>query len=252
MVKWMQLILEKVIDNTQNAFVPGRSIFDNILLVQEILSGYNQKHLPPRCTIKVDLQKAYDMVNWEYLLAVMKLFKFLTRFISWVEQCISTTYFSISLDGSIHGFFPSSRGLRQRDPISPYLFVLIMESLHHKSKTMQDANFKADIYSVTVLHEVLEEFRILSGLPANAQKSQILLSKAAEQHEQQIVNLLGFPRGTLPVRYLGILLITSKLSIADCAPLLQRIDSRIAGWIQANLSYAGRTQLIKSVINAIM
>ncbi|KAL0406033.1 UNVERIFIED_CONTAM: hypothetical protein Slati_3917200 [Sesamum latifolium] len=62
MVKRMQLLLEKVIDNTQNTFVPGRSISDNILLAQEILSGYNQKHLPSRCTIKLDLQKAYDMM----------------------------------------------------------------------------------------------------------------------------------------------------------------------------------------------
>ncbi|KAK4381007.1 hypothetical protein Sango_3009400 [Sesamum angolense] len=66
MVKRMQLVLEKLVDNCQNAFVPGRSISDNILLAQELVSGYNQKKLPPRCTIKVDLQKAYDMVNWDY------------------------------------------------------------------------------------------------------------------------------------------------------------------------------------------
>ncbi|KAL0285842.1 UNVERIFIED_CONTAM: hypothetical protein Sradi_7161900 [Sesamum radiatum] len=57
MVKRMQLVLEKLIDNCQNAFVPGRSIADNVLLAQELLSGYNQKKLPPRCTIKVDLKR---------------------------------------------------------------------------------------------------------------------------------------------------------------------------------------------------
>ncbi|KAL0295088.1 UNVERIFIED_CONTAM: hypothetical protein Scaly_3110000 [Sesamum calycinum] len=90
LVRRMQPLLEKLVDNCQNAFVPGRSISDNVLLAQELLSGYNQKKLPPRCTIKVDLQKAYDMVNWDYLLAVLRLFKFPNRFILWVEQCITT------------------------------------------------------------------------------------------------------------------------------------------------------------------
>ncbi|KAL0310468.1 UNVERIFIED_CONTAM: hypothetical protein Scaly_2925500 [Sesamum calycinum] len=277
MVKRMRLVLEKLIDSCQNAFVPGRSISDNILLAQELLSGYNQKKLPPRCTVKVDLQKAYDMVDWDYLLAVLRLFKFPNRFIMWIEQCITTASFSISLNGSIHGFFSSSRGLRQGDLISPYLFVLVMESLHLiiKSKVTTDTTFqyhwrckelgivnlcfaddlllfcKADPQSVTVLHRILQEFKDLAGLQANAQKSQVLLSKTTDPMKQQILNILGFPQGTFPVRYLGVPLITSKLSLEDCTPLLLKIDARISGWNQLQLTYAGRTQLIKSILSSI-
>ncbi|KAL0297854.1 UNVERIFIED_CONTAM: hypothetical protein Sangu_3175900 [Sesamum angustifolium] len=69
--------------------------------------------------------------------------------------------------------------------------------------------------------------------------------------KQQILHILGFPQGTFPVRYLGVPLITSKLSLADCTPLLLKIVARISGWNQLQLTYAGRTQLIKSVLSAI-
>ncbi|KAL0295433.1 UNVERIFIED_CONTAM: hypothetical protein Scaly_3104100 [Sesamum calycinum] len=71
-VKRIHRILPLMIDNSQNAFVPGRSITDNILLAQELLAGYNQMRLPNRCTLKVDIQKAYDSVEWDFLLEVLR------------------------------------------------------------------------------------------------------------------------------------------------------------------------------------
>ncbi|KAK4384147.1 hypothetical protein Sango_3087400 [Sesamum angolense] len=82
-----------------NAFVPGRSISDNILLAQELLAGYNQTRLPERCTLKVDIQKAYDSVEWDFMVEVLKLFNFPHQFITLIEKCISTASFSVSLNG---------------------------------------------------------------------------------------------------------------------------------------------------------
>ncbi|KAL0292193.1 UNVERIFIED_CONTAM: hypothetical protein Sradi_6999800, partial [Sesamum radiatum] len=109
----MQRCLHLLIDPSQTAFVPGRSISDNVLLAQELLAGYNRARLPARCTIKVDFQKAYDSVAWDFLLEGLKLFNFPPQFVTWLEQCITTASFSISLNGAVHGFFQGARGLRQ-------------------------------------------------------------------------------------------------------------------------------------------
>ncbi|KAL2224845.1 UNVERIFIED_CONTAM: hypothetical protein Sindi_2938300 [Sesamum indicum] len=110
--KRLSVLLDKIISPCQTAFIPGRSIGDNIMLAQELFSGYNQMRLPPRCALKVDIRKAYDTVEWDFLLAVLQLFGFPPKFTRWIEECISTTSFSIGLNGKPHGFFTGSRGLR--------------------------------------------------------------------------------------------------------------------------------------------
>ncbi|KAL0302627.1 UNVERIFIED_CONTAM: putative ribonuclease H protein [Sesamum calycinum] len=88
--KRLRLVLDKLISPSQNAFVLGRSIGDNILLAQELFAGYNRQGLPMRCALKVDLRKAYDTVEWDFLSAVLQLFGFPGTFIGWVEECVTT------------------------------------------------------------------------------------------------------------------------------------------------------------------
>ncbi|KAL0409483.1 UNVERIFIED_CONTAM: hypothetical protein Sradi_1882700 [Sesamum radiatum] len=214
-VNRLQQILHLLIDYSQNAFVPGRSIADNVLLAQELLVGYNQVKLPKRCTIKLDIQKAYDSVQWDFILACLRVFHFPAQFISWIEQCISTAMFSISLNGSVHGFFAGTPN------------------------------------SVRIIKSVLTEFAELSGLHVNPGKSTIILSKSVQRERQRILDIIGFQEGSLPIKYLGLPLTSSRLKVADCQPLIDRLSSRLAGWNHLNLSLAGRTQLIKSVLNSL-
>ncbi|KAL0293927.1 UNVERIFIED_CONTAM: hypothetical protein Sangu_3228300 [Sesamum angustifolium] len=102
-----------------------------------------------------------------------------------------------------------------------------------------------------VITDTLNEFAALSGLKVNPAKSQIIFSRAVQQERQQILDYLGFQEGSLPVKYLGIPLTSSRLTIADCRPLIDKVDARLAGWNNQILSYAGRLQLIKSVLTTL-
>ncbi|KAL5861832.1 hypothetical protein ACOSQ4_003128 [Xanthoceras sorbifolium] len=121
------MVLPDIVIPFQSAFIAGRRISDNILLSQELLKNYHRDGGHPRCALKVDIMKAYDSVRWDFLVAILQILGFPEQMIAWISECISTPHFSISINGELNGFFASGRGLRQGDPMSPYLFVLAME-----------------------------------------------------------------------------------------------------------------------------
>ncbi|KAL0288757.1 UNVERIFIED_CONTAM: hypothetical protein Sradi_7089600 [Sesamum radiatum] len=99
LVSRIREILDLLISPSQNAFVPGRLISDNILLAQELFSGYNQCRLPPRCALKVDLRKAYDTVEWDFLFATLRMFGFPAVFIGWIKECVTSAHYSVVVNG---------------------------------------------------------------------------------------------------------------------------------------------------------
>jgi hypothetical protein len=103
--------------------VPGRRIGDNILLAQELLRNYHRNSGSPRCALKVDFQKAYDTVRWDLFIATLRTLGFPGIMLQWIRECISTTRFSISINGELNGFFPGKGGFDKVilcRPISSY------------------------------------------------------------------------------------------------------------------------------------
>ena len=88
----------KLVSQNQSAFVPNRHIQDNVLLSQELFKGYDRKEGPKRVAMKIDIQKAYDTVNWEFLENILKGFGFHEKMVGWIMCCVTTTSFSICVN----------------------------------------------------------------------------------------------------------------------------------------------------------
>jgi hypothetical protein len=97
--------LEEVISSNQGPFIPGRGIAENILLAQEVVSDYHKEKGKARCTLKVDLMKAYDSLSGEYILHYLHRFGAPSRYIAWIRECITSPRFSIALNGTLVGYF---------------------------------------------------------------------------------------------------------------------------------------------------
>jgi hypothetical protein len=267
-------ILDSLVSWNQSAFIPGRNISKNVLLAQELVRNYHRKGGQPRCTMKIDLMKAYDSVNWDFILHCLACFGFPVKFINWIRECITSPRFSIAINGTLVGFFKGAKGLRQGDPISPYLFVIAMEvfskimedytkagsgfSFHPRCSRLQLTHLcfaddlllfcDASIPSISIVKAALLEFERISGLKANPSKSSFFCSGIFARMKDYLLAELQMMEGVLPVRYLGVPLISSRLSAEDCRMLLEKISRRIDSWTSKNLSFAGWLQLLTSVM----
>ncbi|GKC79545.1 RNA-directed DNA polymerase, eukaryota, reverse transcriptase zinc-binding domain protein [Tanacetum coccineum] len=193
-----------------------------------------------RCAFKVDIQKAYDTVNWDFLKFSLENFGFHAKMIKWIMECLSTASFLVSVNRESHGFFKAKRGLGQGDPISPYLFTIVMEvfSLMVDRQIQKEKGFKRP----------LDEFTLASSLYPSMEKSTVYFENVSNDIRCEILMVMPFKEATLPVRYLGVSLVAKKLCIKDCEILTDNVEKRLDDWKKKFLTFAGRLQLIASIL----
>ncbi|WMV11476.1 hypothetical protein MTR67_004861 [Solanum verrucosum] len=270
--------MPKLVDEQQMAFIKGRQIMDAILVANECVDVRTISKVPG-ILCKLDIEKAYDHLNWEFLWSTLGRMGFGNTWIKWMRFCMTTAKFSVLINGSPSGFFSSERGLRQGDPLSPFLFILAMGGLSDMLKFAQVNNkirgFKVsqgDSLGVSISHlqyaddtlvfcdaesEQLKHlraifimFEAISGLHINWGKSFIYPVNEVPQISL-LANILGGKIGELPTTYLGMPLGAKSKSLSIWNSVVEKCERKLVNWKSQYLSSGGRVTLINSVLDAM-
>ncbi|RVX00295.1 Transposon TX1 uncharacterized 149 kDa protein [Vitis vinifera] len=195
-------------------------ILDAVLVANEAIDS-RKRSADAGLVCKLDIEKAYDHVNWKFLLSVLEKMRFGPKWRSWILFCISTVRMAVLVNGTPTEFFSTYRGLRQGDPLSPYLFVLIMEAF---SSLISKAEEK--------------------GLKINLKKSEIIPVGGVEDVDRAVA-VFGCKVGNFPTTYLGLPLGAPHNSCRVWDGVEERFKRKLATWKKQYLSKGVRIRLEK-------
>jgi hypothetical protein len=269
-------IAENVVKPTQTAFMPGRQILEGVVILHETIHELHRKKMDG-VLFKIDFEKAYDKVNWDFLQQTMRMKGFDPIWCQWVQRYTEKGSVGIRVNDDIGRYFQTKKGLRQGDPLSPILFNLVADMLAIMiERAKQDGEVSgliphlvdgglsilqyADDTIIFMEHDldkalnmklVLCLFEQLSGLKINFHKSELFCFGNAKDFETDYKNLFGCGIGSLPFRYLGIPIHFLKLKNGEWKPVEDRFEKNISCWAGKMLSYGDRLTLINSVLTSL-
>ncbi|CAM8920955.1 unnamed protein product [Rhodiola kirilowii] len=273
-------VLPAIISQSQSAFIRGRLITDNILIAHEISHCIMKKsnHKTGFISLKLDMSKAYDRIEWKFLEKMMLVLGFAESWVRKIRTCVETVSYRVRINDHISEVIKPSRGLRQGDPISPYLFLLCAEWLTHTLNKYQELGLiegvkicknapivthlmfaddcmlflKARAESVAWIRDILKNYEEVSGQKINYMKSEGVCSKGvADAFKDKVKDRLQVSLVDSHSVYLGLPLIFSNKKVEMFRMIEERALKKVSDWKHKLLSSAGREVLIKSVLQAI-
>ena len=271
-------IAPKIMSTHQRGFIPGRSIQDCIMIASEAINMLHRKTYGGNMAIKIDIRKAFDTINWKFLLHVLKCFGFNQIFCDWILTILHSAKLSININGKAVGFFRCSRGVRQGDPLSPLLFCLAEEVISrgiedlvlHGRLTQIKATrsiyipshclyaddilifCKGTVANVKNITHLFDSYGKYSSQVVNAQKSKFYSSSIPLSRIRTIHSLTSFRQGCVPFNYLGIPLFKGKPKSIHLRTIVDKIKLKLNAWKGRLLTFMGRVQLVNAVICSML
>lgn len=249
-------IMSKLVGPLQSSFIPGRSITDNVIIASEAIHSFGQKRRSNGwMVIKVDLEKAYDSLSWDFINDTLMDVGLPSFMINIILKSLAGTRARILWNGQPSAPFVPSRGVKQGDPLSPYIFVLCMErlaqtinalvgksiwkpwQLNHDAPKISHLFFaddmliftKASAQQANMVKKVLEDFSLSSGLTVNLLKTKIMFSSNVEASlADEITGILGYQRTSDLGKYLGFNFRGGKSLKYDLNPVLDSVRKKVS------------------------
>ncbi|KAJ9555174.1 hypothetical protein OSB04_009788 [Centaurea solstitialis] len=272
----LKKVVGKVVSMEQSAYVEGRQILDGPLMVNEVCS-WAKRSKSRVFLFKVDFEKAFDFISWNYLDSILEQMHFGVKWRSWIKGCLNSARASVLVNSSPTSEFPLSRGLRQGDPLSPFLFIIAMEGLHvamleatrknlfngirlpNNGPMLSHLLFADDVMflgkwtdlNAINLKWILNCFHLVSGLKVNFSKSKVFGIGVQDNAIGNVASLLKCAHAKLPFNYMGITIGANMGVAKNWKCILEKIDAKLSLWKAKNLSFGGRVTLCKSVLGSI-
>ncbi|XP_019423031.1 PREDICTED: uncharacterized protein LOC109332502 [Lupinus angustifolius] len=267
-------ITPNIISSQQRGFIKGRKIQDCIYLASEAINLLPHKVFGGNLAIKLDIKKAFDTIDWTFLLDTLKAFGFNQVFCSWINAILHSARLSININGSQVGFFNCSRGVRQGDPLSPLLFCIAEDVLSRGITSLVLVNklssisgprnlqtpshvlyaddiiifCKATSTQLLNLKNLVLDYSKASGQIINLPKCNFFSAATSTRKIARIASTLGFSVGYIPFSYLGVPILYGKPRRVHLQAIADRILSKLANWKGASLSIMGRVEIVKNFI----